>query len=133
MVEFTIKISRDGARRLIGTIGRRRSELTAIIARHLEDDSPRPEKSIAVLSELNQIDDAIRKALDGVKEQRNKLSDKQPPIDRGKLLIALECCRNQRCRNCPYRDDYDGCPNAADATLAYICWLEDQLEEAGKA
>ena len=55
---------------------------------------------------------------------------KKCPVDRGKLLISLECCRNQRCRNCRYYDDDDGCLNAADATLAYICWLEEQLEEA---
>lgn len=134
MVEFTIKISRDGAQRLIGTIGRRRSELTAIIARHLEVDTDFPEKEIGILSELNQVDDAIRKALDGVKVQRNKVSDKQPPIDRGKLLIGLECCMESECAHCPYdRETFDQCKYLFVDSLAYIGYLEEGLEEAKKA
>lgn len=59
------------------------------------------------------------------------MREKKCPVDRGKMMIALECCRNQRCRNCPYSADYDGCPNAAEAALTYICWLEEHLKERG--
>lgn len=56
---------------------------------------------------------------------------KQPPVDRGKLLISLECCRRPRCKQCPYL--YERCNKQAEDILAYIGWLEEQLEEAGKA
>ena len=61
-------------------------------------------------------------------------TSKQPPVDRGKLLIALECCRNGACDFCPDRSFMEmvtGCSQLADNSLAYIGYLEEQLEEAG--
>lgn len=62
---------------------------------------------------------------------------KQPPVDRNKLLIALECCRNEdKCPECPYFGEKDGlpeCPNQAADCIAYISYLEEQLEEAKMA
>ena len=56
--------------------------------------------------------------------------EKKPcPVDRGKLLIGLECCREgsaEVCRKCPYfsvRCDTDSTNDA----LAYIYYLEEQL------
>lgn len=53
--------------------------------------------------------------------------EKKPcPVDRGKLLIGLEICRQEAiCKRCPY---IKGCD--ADLTqdaLAYIYYLEEQL------
>ena len=56
---------------------------------------------------------------------------KQPPVDRGKILISLECCRGPKCKQCPYFQE--GCKMQAKDALAYIGWLEEQLaaEEKG--
>ena len=56
--------------------------------------------------------------------------EKKPcPVDRGKLLIGLECCRTgdaEACRKCPYFSER--CDTAAmDDALAYINYLEEQL------
>lgn len=57
---------------------------------------------------------------------------KNPPVDRGKLMIALECCRSGRtetCLKCPYFQS--SCDTELmDDALAYICYLEERLEEA---
>ena len=58
---------------------------------------------------------------------------KNPPVDRGKLLIALECCRMAECKACPYDtdpNDFGTCAHVVRDALAYICYLEEQLEEA---
>lgn len=51
------------------------------------------------------------------------------PVDRGKLLIGLECCRTgnaEICRKCPYFSE--SCDTAAmNDALAYINYLEEQL------
>ena len=58
---------------------------------------------------------------------------KNPPVDRGKLLIGMECCRNGRietCRKCPYfktRCDTE----LMDDALAYIGYLEERLGVIG--
>lgn len=58
--------------------------------------------------------------------------NKQPPVDRGKLLIALECCRYAECKACPYYDDcFYKCDMIARDSLAYICYLEEQLGGTG--
>ena len=60
------------------------------------------------------------------------MSKKKCPVDRGKLLIALECCRAESCKNCPYVEEYQPeCDQQANDSLAYICWLEEQLRERG--
>ena len=57
------------------------------------------------------------------------MEEKKPPVDRGKLLIGLECCRtgnSEVCRKCPYFSE--SCDTAAmDDALAYIYYLEEQL------
>lgn len=62
--------------------------------------------------------------------------EKKPcPVDRGKLLIGLECCRtgnSEVCRRCPY---FSECCDTAlmDDALAYIYYLEEQLAEKADA
>lgn len=51
---------------------------------------------------------------------------KKCPVDRGKLLIALECCREQKCNKCPYTD-INPCMEESEDALSYIYWLEEQL------
>ena len=56
--------------------------------------------------------------------------EKKPcPVDRGKLLIGLECCRTgdvEACRKCPYFSE--SCDTAVmDDALAYIYYLEGML------
>ena len=58
--------------------------------------------------------------------------NKQPPVDRGKLLIGLECCRNIECNACPYFAHCHGiCDQITHDSLAYICYLEEQLGVTG--
>lgn len=60
-------------------------------------------------------------------------TNKQPPVDRGKLLIALECCRDAECDHCPYNsENFYNCDKVAFDALAYIGFLEEQLGEAGR-
>ena len=58
---------------------------------------------------------------------------KKSPVDRGKLLIGLECCRigwAENCRACPY--SIQNCDTELmDDALAYICYLEEQLGVTG--
>lgn len=65
----------------------------------------------------------------GAERPRNDNGVKPCPVDRGKLLIGLECCRigNPLCAQCPY---CEGCQCEAlpfDA-LAYIGWLEERVK-----
>ena len=53
---------------------------------------------------------------------------KNSPVDRGNVLFSLECCRSAECECCPYY--FGECSDQATDVLAYIMWLEDQLEEA---
>ena len=59
--------------------------------------------------------------------------EKKPcPVDRGKLLIGLECCRQTpelRCFcGCPYSNVSGSCLSAINSdALAYIDYLEEQL------
>ena len=56
--------------------------------------------------------------------------EKKPcPVDRGKLLIGLECCRTgdvEVCMECPYFSESCDTDEMSDA-LAYIYYLEAQL------
>lgn len=60
------------------------------------------------------------------------MSEKKCPVDRGKVLIGLECCRENECRSCPY-----DCGTIEDIdilifdALAYIGYLEQQLGVTG--
>ena len=59
-------------------------------------------------------------------------TNKQPPVDRGKLLIGLECCRDAECGYCPYYSEtFDNCDRVAFDALAYIGFLEEQLGVTG--
>ena len=59
-------------------------------------------------------------------------TSKQPPVDRGKLLIAFECCRAAECDHCPYNNEiFDNCDRVAFDALAYIGFLEEQLGVTG--
>ena len=61
------------------------------------------------------------------------MNDKKCPVDRGKLLIGLECHRSEdsKCSDCPYYDAPAAhtCsePLTEDA-LAYIGWLEEKYD-----
>lgn len=56
---------------------------------------------------------------------------KNPPVDRGKVLSGLECCRSGRtetCLKCPYFES--SCDTELmDDALAYIGYLEERLGE----
>lgn len=58
---------------------------------------------------------------------------KNPPVDRGKLMIAFECCRTgmaENCRECPYfKSSCD--TELMDDALAYIGYLEERLGGTG--
>lgn len=58
---------------------------------------------------------------------------KKCPVDRWKLMIALECCAKEKCAECSYLDFCDCFPKAelSDEALAYICYLEEQLGVTG--
>ena len=53
------------------------------------------------------------------------MKNKPCPVDREKLLIALECCRAAKCLDCPYGNA--GCQEPVNDALAYINYLEEQL------
>ena len=60
--------------------------------------------------------------------------EKKPcPVDRGKLLIGLECCLvspaplNVCSRYCPYGRDTECTETVRHDALSYIYYLEDQL------
>lgn len=58
--------------------------------------------------------------------------EKKCPVDRDKLLISLECCREQECRRCPYKGrSVEDCDHLLCDTLAYISYLEERLGVTG--
>lgn len=133
MIEFTISMSEDGARRLSGTIGMRRAKLAGNICKYIEDGERSPEQEIFFLRELDQVYDTIATAIKCAGKPINKPSEKQPPVDRGKLLIGLEVCRQkEKCSKCPYYDDRSCGATLSNDSLSYICYLEEQLKEARK-
>ena len=67
-----------------------------------------------------------------LKRSKPANSQKNPPVDRGKLLIGLEFCRSVECDWCPYRSALgDNCEAVPLDALAYIGWLEEQLGVTG--
>lgn len=61
-------------------------------------------------------------------------TSKQPPVDRGKLLIGLELCRDgtiHRCHSCPYHEPFICAIRLPHDALAYILYLEEQLGVTG--
>lgn len=65
---------------------------------------------------------------EGIVRERKKC-----PVERGKLLIGLECCRKGACHECPYYAKSGGCKEKEMDALAYIGWLEEKLEGLGNA
>ena len=62
------------------------------------------------------------------------MKEKKCPVDRERLLIALEYCwrhKSTKCVECPYWKLEDGCAEQSKDALAYIGWLEEQLKERG--
>lgn len=60
------------------------------------------------------------------------MEEKKPPVDRGKLLIGLECCREQECRRCPYDcRTIEDCDHLIVDAMAYIGFLEERLGVTG--
>lgn len=61
------------------------------------------------------------------------MEEKKCPVDRGKVLIGLECCRigwAENCSACPY--SIQSCDTELiDDALAYIYYLEEQLGVTG--
>ncbi len=60
------------------------------------------------------------------------MTNKPCPVDRGKLLIGLECCRDINSLHCfgacPYANVGGSCLYAINSdALAYINYLEEQL------
>lgn len=62
------------------------------------------------------------------------MEEKKCPVDRGKLLIGLEYCRDfDKCKHCPYSVWISSCGGDAIArdALAYIYYLEERLGVMG--
>lgn len=61
------------------------------------------------------------------------MKKKPCPVDRGKLLIGLECCLaspaplNACSRHCPYGRDTECTETVRKESLTYIYYLEEQL------
>lgn len=60
--------------------------------------------------------------------------NKPCPVDRGKLLIGLECCRSgagNECRECPYDfcEHLNCTQRMAEDALAYIGYLEAKYDK----
>ncbi len=64
----------------------------------------------------------------GTEPTKPEQSAKQPPVDRAKLLIALECCRQPKAQcahGCSYIGNGNCLQTLARDSLAYICYLEE--------
>ena len=65
------------------------------------------------------------------------MEEKKCPVDRGKLLICLECCNADPSplkvcsRHCPYGRDSDCTETVRKDALAYIYYLEEHLGVTG--
>ena len=65
------------------------------------------------------------------------MEEKKCPVDRGKLLIGMECCNADPStlkvcsRHCPYWRCSDCVGTVQKDALAYIGWLEEQLGVTG--
>lgn len=65
-----------------------------------------------------------------VRREETVSEQKKCPVNRSKVLIALERCRAGECSGCQYDlpfDPEDGCQLLITETLAYIGYLEAQL------
>ena len=70
MVEITLKMTKDGAERLAGTVCRRRAELIGRISQKVEDGDFRLYKDNDMLEEMNEVLNAIYAAL-GCENENN--------------------------------------------------------------
>lgn len=70
-----------------------------------------------------------------LKRSKPAKSQKNPPVDRGKLLIAMEqCIRGQIvgiCSTCPFVNTNDCAEAISKIALPYIYYLEEQLGVTG--
>lgn len=60
------------------------------------------------------------------------MEEKKCPVDRERVLIGLECCREQDCIRCTYdcgsNEDFD---RLLFDTVAYIRFLEERIGVTG--
>lgn len=56
---------------------------------------------------------------------------KKRPVDRVKLLIVLEHCRNCKCFSCPNEKDLECAKRLLNDSLSYILYLEERLGVTG--
>lgn len=59
------------------------------------------------------------------------MEEKKCPVDRDKLLIVLEHCRNCNCFSCPNEKDLDCAKRLLNDSLSYILYLEELLGVTG--
>ena len=59
------------------------------------------------------------------------MEEKKSPVDRGRLLIVLEHCRNKKCHSCPNEKNPDCAKILLDSALCYIGYLEERLGVTG--
>lgn len=61
------------------------------------------------------------------------MEEKKCPVDREKVLTALDCCQLASCKPCPYRGQNGGggCRKMAEDAYAYVLYLEKRLVVTG--
>ena len=123
MQEVTVKLSTGDAARIAACMEMRLFEYQDDAKKIEAKGEALPLWLIESMSEKNNIIRIMRNALN-----QQSPASKQPPVNRGKVLSGLECCRADKpmCSVCPYTAY--GCeqrlPNDA---LSYIRYLEEQL------
>ena len=57
------------------------------------------------------------------------MEEKKCPVDRGKLMAGLQICGNENvgCKGCPYERDVGCVITRSKDAIAYINYLEEQL------
>lgn len=72
----------------------------------ISEGEPIPKWLKGDIEDVSRLCDVTEKAIDDFYIQdaakAEKKPEKKPPVDRGKLLIGLECCRMSDCNECPY-------------------------------
>ena len=125
MQEVTVKLSTGDAARIASCMEMRLLEYQDDAKKIEAKGEALPLWLIESMSEKNNILRIMRDALN-----QQPPASKQPPVDRGKLLIGLECCRDAECGQCPYYS-FNNCDKIAFDALAYIGFLEEQLGVTG--
>ncbi len=99
----------------------------------ISEGEPIPKWLKGDIEDVSRLCDVTEKSIDDFYIHEAGKAEKKPSVDRGKLLIGLECCRMDKCESCPYSllksiSGHPECNQAAEDTLAYIGWLEEKLE-----